>query len=57
MLKFHAKMVTNDPVDRNRVFIISFYLCDDSISVFEKPLRNSGKSVRTIAAPEPFPGL
>lgn len=38
-------MVTSDPVDRDRVFIISFYLCDDSISVFERPQRNSGKNV------------
>ncbi|XP_042351025.1 EF-hand domain-containing family member C2 [Plectropomus leopardus] len=42
VLDFRAKMVANDPVDRDRVFIISFYLCDDSISVFEHPQRNSG---------------
>ncbi|XP_041806902.1 EF-hand domain-containing family member C2 [Chelmon rostratus] len=42
VLKFHAKMVTTDQVDRDRIFIISFYLCDDSISVFERPQRNSG---------------
>nr|XP_020442634.1 EF-hand domain-containing family member C2 [Monopterus albus] len=42
VLNFHAKMVTTDPVDRERLFIISFYLCDDSISVFECPQRNSG---------------
>ncbi|XP_073330014.1 EF-hand domain-containing family member C2 [Pagrus major] len=42
VLNFHAKMVTTDPVDRDRVFIISFYLCDDSISVFERPQKNSG---------------
>uniref|UniRef100_A0A671TV70 EF-hand domain-containing family member C2 n=1 Tax=Sparus aurata TaxID=8175 RepID=A0A671TV70_SPAAU len=42
VLNFHAKMVTNDPVDSKRAFIISFYLCDDSISVFERPQRNSG---------------
>ncbi|XP_040004665.1 EF-hand domain-containing family member C2 [Xiphias gladius] len=42
VLNFRAKMVTTDPVDRDRVFIISFYLCDDSISVFEHPQRNSG---------------
>nr|XP_046261036.1 EF-hand domain-containing family member C2 isoform X2 [Scatophagus argus] len=42
VLKFIAKMVTKDPVDRDRAFIISFYLCDDSISVFEPPQRNSG---------------
>ncbi|XP_070694381.1 EF-hand domain-containing family member C2 [Pempheris klunzingeri] len=42
VLNFRAKMVTSDPVDRDRSFIISFYLCDDSISVFEHPQRNSG---------------
>ncbi|XP_029314797.1 EF-hand domain-containing family member C2 [Cottoperca gobio] len=42
VLNFRAKMVTTDPVDRERVFIISFYLCDDAISVFERPQRNSG---------------
>ncbi|XP_067460234.1 EF-hand domain-containing family member C2 [Thunnus thynnus] len=42
VLNFRAKMVTNDEVDRDRVFIISLYLCDDSISVFERSQRNSG---------------
>ncbi|XP_071340380.1 EF-hand domain-containing family member C2 isoform X2 [Trachinotus anak] len=42
VLNFRAKMVTTDPVDRERVFIISFYLCNDSISVFEHPQKNSG---------------
>ncbi|KAM9347414.1 EF-hand domain-containing family member C2 [Symphorus nematophorus] len=42
VLNFRAKMVTTDPVDRDRVFIISFYLCNDSISVFEHPQKNSG---------------
>ncbi|KAK2840356.1 hypothetical protein Q5P01_014096 [Channa striata] len=42
VLTFHAKMVTTDPVDKERVFIVSFYLSDDSISVFERPERNSG---------------
>ncbi|XP_034042598.1 EF-hand domain-containing family member C2 [Thalassophryne amazonica] len=40
VLQFRAKMVTSDPADR--VFIISFFLCDDSISVFEPPQKNSG---------------
>ncbi|XP_029937185.1 EF-hand domain-containing family member C2 [Myripristis murdjan] len=42
MLRFRAKMVTSDPIFREREFIISFYLCDDTISVFEPPQRNSG---------------
>lgn len=43
VLNLRAKMVTTDPVDRDRVFIIYFYLCDDSICVFEQPQKNSGK--------------
>uniref|UniRef100_UPI0037E72337 EF-hand domain-containing family member C2 n=1 Tax=Semicossyphus pulcher TaxID=241346 RepID=UPI0037E72337 len=43
VLNFRAKMVTNDPLDRDSAFIVSFYLCDDSISVFERPQRNSGR--------------
>ncbi|XP_041856758.1 EF-hand domain-containing family member C2 [Melanotaenia boesemani] len=42
VLNFRAKMMTTDLVDRDRVFIISFYLCDDSMSVFEQPQKNSG---------------
>lgn len=57
MLIFHAKMVTTDPVNRDRVFVISFYLSDDSIGVFERPERNSGKNVWTIAAPQLLLGL
>ncbi|XP_014194781.1 EF-hand domain-containing family member C2 isoform X2 [Haplochromis burtoni] len=42
VLNFQAKMITADPVDRERVFIISFYLSNDTISVFERPQKNSG---------------
>ncbi|XP_033979572.1 LOW QUALITY PROTEIN: EF-hand domain-containing family member C2 [Trematomus bernacchii] len=42
ILNFRAKTVTSDPVDRERVFVISFYLSDDSISVFEHAQKNSG---------------
>uniref|UniRef100_A0A3B4AFH8 DM10 domain-containing protein n=1 Tax=Periophthalmus magnuspinnatus TaxID=409849 RepID=A0A3B4AFH8_9GOBI len=42
VLNFEAKMVTENPVDKDRVFIISFYLRDDTISVFEKIQKNSG---------------
>lgn len=57
MLHFQAKMITADPTDRERLFIISFYLSDDTISVFERPQRNSGKNVWTSAAPELLRGL
>uniref|UniRef100_A0A8D3CM09 EF-hand domain-containing family member C2 n=1 Tax=Scophthalmus maximus TaxID=52904 RepID=A0A8D3CM09_SCOMX len=42
VLIFRAALVSNDPVDRERVFFISFYLSDDTISVLERPQRNSG---------------
>nr|XP_023656606.1 EF-hand domain-containing family member C2 [Paramormyrops kingsleyae] len=42
VLRFEGKMVSEDPIDRERLFIISFYLSDDTISVFEPPQRNSG---------------
>ncbi|KAJ0070118.1 hypothetical protein NL108_002431, partial [Boleophthalmus pectinirostris] len=42
VLNFVAKMVTDNPVDKDREFIISFYLSDDTISVFERTQRNSG---------------
>ncbi|XP_054642272.1 EF-hand domain-containing family member C2 isoform X1 [Dunckerocampus dactyliophorus] len=42
VLKFYAKMVTTSQVDSDREFIISFYLSDDSISVFERSQKNSG---------------
>ncbi len=42
VLRFLAKFDTTHPVDSERRFIISFYLSDDSIIVFEPPVRNSG---------------
>uniref|UniRef100_A0A8C2GV47 EF-hand domain-containing family member C2 n=1 Tax=Cyprinus carpio TaxID=7962 RepID=A0A8C2GV47_CYPCA len=42
VLRFVAKMLTDSPVDKERVFIIYFYLSDDTIAVFEPPQRNSG---------------
>ncbi|XP_077473265.1 EF-hand domain-containing family member C2 isoform X1 [Stigmatopora argus] len=42
VLKFYAKMVTTSQVDSDREFIVSFYLSDDSISVFERTQKNSG---------------
>ena len=66
VLRFLGKMATDDPVNRDRVFIISFYLGDDTISVFEPPQRNSGQnddhqsrlehnSSRTLSSPHLSP--
>ena len=42
MLRFVAVMDTDYSVDKSRRFIVSFYLSDDTIAVFEPPQRNSG---------------
>jgi hypothetical protein len=41
-LRFSAVLKTNKQVDRDRKFVVSFFPADDTISVFEPHLRNSG---------------
>ena len=43
VLRFVARLDTDIPIDKDRRFIISYFLSDDSIAVFEPPVRNSGK--------------
>lgn len=33
---------SQDPKDKDRRFILSYFLSNDTISIFEKPTRNSG---------------
>jgi len=42
ILRFVAQLDTRAPEDRERLFIVSYYLADDTISVYEPPARNSG---------------
>ena len=42
ILRFTAKFNTRVPEDIDRRFIISFYLADDSIGVYESAQKNSG---------------
>jgi len=42
ILRFISQLDTNAPEDRERLFIVSYYLADDTISVYEPPARNSG---------------
>ncbi|CAH8502074.1 unnamed protein product [Dicrocoelium dendriticum] len=42
VLRFYARLVTDKVLDRDRLFVISCYLADDSFSIFEPPIRNSG---------------
>ena len=43
VLRFLARMDTKKPIDQDRRFIISYFLADDTILVFEPPVRNSGR--------------
>ncbi|XP_071993870.1 EF-hand domain-containing family member C2 [Engystomops pustulosus] len=42
VLRFVAKLITENPIDKERTFIISYFLSDDTIAVFEPLQRNSG---------------
>ncbi|KZC10057.1 PREDICTED: EF-hand domain-containing family member C2-like [Dufourea novaeangliae] len=42
VLRFRAKMISNIPENEDRLFIIRFFLMDDTISIFELARRNSG---------------
>ncbi len=42
ILRFKAILNNNIPEDQGRMFIINFYLSDDSIQIFELPTKNSG---------------
>jgi hypothetical protein len=44
ILRFEAKLVSTEPDDENRKFIISFYCGDDTIQVYEVCDRNSGRT-------------
>lgn len=42
LLRFGARMVSDVQENRERMYIITYYLSDDTISVFEASARNSG---------------
>ncbi|XP_059621802.1 EF-hand domain-containing family member C2 [Phlebotomus argentipes] len=42
VLRFGAKLISRIKENSERIFIVNYYLADDTISVFEKPVRNSG---------------
>lgn len=41
-MRFGARMDTDKPIDKTRKFIISYFLTDDTIQIYEPPVRNSG---------------
>jgi len=42
ILRFMARFDTDAPEDQGRIFVIKYYLADDTIAVFEPPQKNSG---------------
>ncbi|NXY81669.1 EFHC1 protein, partial [Alcedo cyanopectus] len=42
VLRYQVSLESPDPEDRKRHFILSYFLSDDMISIYERPLRNSG---------------
>lgn len=42
ILNFKAKLISDYPEDRRRQFMISYYLCDKTMAIFEAAVPNSG---------------
>ncbi|CAH8496692.1 unnamed protein product [Schistosoma rodhaini] len=42
ILRFAGRLLSGRPIDRDRQFVISCYLSDDTISIFEPQQKNSG---------------
>ena len=43
ILRYLAKLISSNPADEERKFLVSFYLRDNSIQVYEMPQRNNGR--------------
>ena len=43
ILRFLAKFNSKIPEDQDRKFLISFFLSDDTVKIYEMPNKNSGK--------------
>jgi len=41
-VRYKAKLVTTDPIDTGREFLVMYYTDDKEVSVYEKPARNTG---------------
>uniref|UniRef100_A0A8C5TKP6 EF-hand domain containing 1 n=1 Tax=Malurus cyaneus samueli TaxID=2593467 RepID=A0A8C5TKP6_9PASS len=42
VLRYQMALESPVPEDKNRIFILSYFLSDDTVSIFEPPVRNSG---------------
>ena len=43
MLRFSARLVTDSAIDASRRFVLSFFLSDDTMAIYEVPEPNSGE--------------
>ncbi|XP_974278.2 EF-hand domain-containing family member C2 [Tribolium castaneum] len=50
ILRFEARMLSKIPENCTRHFVISYYLADDTIAVFERGIRNSGFDTKEFFA-------
>ncbi|KAK6633223.1 hypothetical protein RUM44_003824 [Polyplax serrata] len=48
ILRFKAKMISIEQCNQDRIFVISYYLTDDQISIYERAARNSGYASRSF---------
>jgi hypothetical protein len=39
ILRFSSSLLSDKADDRNRVFVVSFYLADDTVGIYEPPQR------------------
>ena len=42
ILRFKCHMISRNAIDASRSFVLTYYMSDDTIQVFEQPQRNSG---------------
>jgi len=42
ILRFMARLDTTAPEDQGRIFVVKYFLADDTVAVFEPPQKNSG---------------
>lgn len=42
VLRFRARLISSDPIDKSRIFVVSYYADDKEVSIYEPPIRNSG---------------
>ena len=47
VMRFQAKLISDYPEDKGRLFILSFFLVDDTLLIYERPTRNTFAGLRS----------